>query len=116
MIQIAAATPAELLKGTRGAAGLTTREIGAKVGVSASTVSAWERGAGEPSATQFILWARATKQPLDQMIEGLSSCTPWDSNPEPTDYESIAATFWELVGPLVVTCQVTPDAREAATR
>uniref|UniRef100_UPI003D6D66CF helix-turn-helix domain-containing protein n=1 Tax=Microbacterium proteolyticum TaxID=1572644 RepID=UPI003D6D66CF len=85
-LQSHATTVGELLRETRGAAGLTTRQIGPMVGVSFTTVAKWERGLGEPSATQFVLWARATKQPLNQMIEGLSAlCTPWDSNPEPTD-------------------------------
>ncbi|WP_442922780.1 helix-turn-helix domain-containing protein [Microbacterium sp. TNHR37B] len=85
MLQSQATTPAQLLSETRRLSGLTTRELAALIGVSHSAIARWERGEGEPSASQFVRWARATRQPLDQMIEGLSSCTPWDSNPEPTD-------------------------------
>ena len=85
MLQSQATTAAGFLRQTRLMAGLTTRDIAPRIGVSHATISKWERGEGEPSATQFVLWARATRQPLDRMIEGLSECTPWDSNPEPTD-------------------------------
>ncbi|WP_419719556.1 helix-turn-helix domain-containing protein [Microbacterium oxydans] len=55
------------------------------IGVGSATVSRWERGIAEPSVTQFALWAAATQQPLDRMIEGLEWCTPSDLNREPTD-------------------------------
>ncbi len=86
MLQSQATTVGQLLKDSRMLAGLTVREIAPHVGVSFATVSAWERGQGEPSARQFVAWAHATKQPLDQMIEGLLPlCTPSDLNREPTD-------------------------------
>ena len=87
MLQSQATTVAELLGETRRMARLTTRQMAAEVGVSQATVSKWERGQGEPSVSQFILWARATKQPADRLVDGLfdSVCAPWDSNPEPID-------------------------------
>ncbi|WP_460776028.1 helix-turn-helix transcriptional regulator [Microbacterium sp. GXF7504] len=73
MIEIPAETVPEWLRATRGARGLSTREMGEAVGVSHATVSAWERGKGEPSVTQFILWCDATKQRPDLMIGALLS-------------------------------------------
>ena len=72
-LQSNATTPAELLLETRRAAGLSTRQMAARLDVSQGTVSNWERGNGEPSVSQFILWCHATKQPVDQMIDGLSA-------------------------------------------
>lgn len=85
---------------TRRMAGLSVRAIAPMIGVGSATISRWENGEGEPSVTQFALWAAATKQPLDRMIEGLEWCTPWDLNPEPTDSESDA--FWAIVRRLEV--------------
>ena len=85
MLNAPAETVGERLRVARLLAGLDQTEIGHMVGVSRPTVSSWERGLREPSVSQFIAWALATKQPLDRMIEGLPPCTPWDSNPEPTD-------------------------------
>ena len=85
-VSIEAETVSDMLKMTRGASGLTTREIGAKVGVSHNTVSNWERGNGEPSASQFVLWAQATSQAPEQMFQGLMDlCARRDSNPQPSD-------------------------------
>lgn len=85
MIQIEADSVADILKTTRLLAGLTTREIAPEVGVSHATISAWERGQGEPSVTQFLLWARATKQPAQQLLSGLSLRARRDSNSQPSD-------------------------------
>lgn len=121
MIQISAETVPAWLKATRGAAGLSTRAIAPSVGVTHSAVSKWERGEGEPSVTQFILWCHATHQRPEQMIEALEayalrgmrkapvagesepgpSYTPRDLNPEPTAYEADLA-FWAIVSRIEV--------------
>lgn len=87
-IQITAESVPGFLRATRGAAGLTTRGIGAAIGVSHGTVSKWERGEGEPSVSQFILWCRATQQSPDQMIEALSAVV------RPKGLEPL--TFWSV--------------------
>ncbi len=61
----------EVLKATRAMAGLTTRAMGAKLGVAHTTVMAWEAGRSEPSVSQFIAWAYATNQPPEQLLRGL---------------------------------------------
>lgn len=45
------------------------------VGVSHATAGKWERGISEPSVTQFILWARATGQPVERLIGGIAETT-----------------------------------------
>ncbi|WP_420830994.1 helix-turn-helix domain-containing protein [Microbacterium hominis] len=71
--QVEATTVPEILCATRALAGLTVREIAPMIGVSHGTISAWERGQGEPSVTQPLRWASATKQPAQQLLDGLSS-------------------------------------------
>ena len=72
MIQVEATTVPDILRATRALAGLTTRELGAMLGVSHAAIARWERGEGEPSVTQFMQWAQATKQPAQQLLDGLS--------------------------------------------
>ena len=108
MIQIEASTVSEILRATRALSGLSVRDLAPKVGVSHGTISAWERGAGEPSVTQFLRWAQATKQPAQQLLDGLTveMCTPSDLNREPhwlrVDPENDAA-FWAIVDRIEVT-------------
>lgn len=96
MIQSSATTVAELLQDTRRAAGLSTRAIAPKVGVSFTTVAKWERGMGEPSVSQFIEWALATDQAPEQLLQGLIEMkrARRDSNPQPSDLES--DPFWTV--------------------
>lgn len=98
MMQVDAQTVPEILRATRALSGLSSRELAALIGVSHAAVTRWERGEGEPSVTQFLRWAAATKQPAQQLLDGLnvSVCAPRDSNPEPTDYETDDA-FWSIV-------------------
>ena len=83
-IQIQADTVPAVLKATRAVAQLTTRQIAPMIGVSYATVAKWERGIGEPSVTQFILWARATKQPAQQLLDGLTSSVRLEGLEPPT--------------------------------
>ena len=92
MLQSHTTTVAGRLREARALAGHSVRSIAPLVGVTRTTVSNWENGLSEPSISQFALWAAATKQPLDRMIEGLEWCTPRDLNPEPTD-----SAFWAIV-------------------
>lgn len=112
MIQSNATTVAELLQETRRVAGFSTRSIAPLVGVSFSTIAKWERGESEPSVSQFVLWCRATKQPADRMIDGLSAMV--NSHPEGWGFESLRAhrnfdaDFWAIVRH--ASCQDSPDA------
>lgn len=60
------------LKAARLMADLEQADIAAAIGVARQTVSNWERGVSEPSATFFVRWAAATGQPLEWLAEGVS--------------------------------------------
>lgn len=53
----------------RKAAGLTTEELGRRVGVSAQAVGAWERGTALPSADRLPEIARALGCRIDDLYE-----------------------------------------------
>ncbi|WP_418888092.1 helix-turn-helix domain-containing protein [Microbacterium resistens] len=58
------------------------------MGVSASAISNWENGKGEPSVTQFVAWCQETNQPLELAFEGLKQWSRLrESNPRPIHYE-----------------------------
>lgn len=100
MITITSDALGQRLKLSRLGAGLDQAGMASILGVARTTISSWERGISEPGVSQFITWAQVTKQPVDQLIDGLSGCTPWDLNPEPTDSESVSRAFWALVDAL----------------
>lgn len=99
MIQIEATTLPEILRATRALSGLSSREIAPMIGVSAAAVTRWERGETEPSVTQFLLWAQATRQPAQQLLDGLDvTCATRDSNPQPSDlYPDALDVEYELL-------------------
>lgn len=90
-------TLSERLKRSRLLAGLDQKDIAERLGVNRSTVSFWESGHTEPSASNFVRWAAVTGQPLEWLAEGVQKApvagesveglpyTPRDLNPEPTD-------------------------------
>ena len=75
------------LRTTRLLAHLDQQQIADKLGVARTTVSTWERGETEPSATNFVLWALITGQPLEWLAEGVV---------RPKGLEPL--TFWLGVG------------------
>lgn len=86
-------TIGEILAKLRRDQGLDQAAMAAKVGIARNTLSNYERNVSGPPFDVVARWARVCGVSLDE-IAGL--CTPWDLNPEPTDYESEAA-FWALV-------------------
>lgn len=62
---------AKRMKAARILAGLDQAQIAERVGVARQTVSGWERGLSEPSATYFVRWAKATGQPLEWLADGV---------------------------------------------
>ncbi|HTN05267.1 helix-turn-helix domain-containing protein [Agriterribacter sp.] len=87
-IQIEADTVPEILRATRALSGLTTRELAPMIGVSHAAIARWERGEGEPSVTQFVLWAQATKQPAQRLLDGLNVSVRHEGLEPPT--------FWSV--------------------
>ena len=73
------------IRSYRIAAGLSQRDLGARIGRTRSVVSAWERGRYLPSVTNLFLLARA----LDTLVESLY----WGL------YTQAASTFAEDVQP-----------------
>lgn len=51
---------------------LDQAQMAAMLGVARTTVSTWERGETEPSATNFVHWAQITGQPLEWLAEGIA--------------------------------------------
>lgn len=92
---------AQRLKFARIGAGLDQGELASRVGTARSSVSNYERGLAEPSASIFVRWANETGVTLDWLAEGIETqkapalvgegrlYTPRDSNPEPADYGSV---------------------------
>lgn len=76
---------AKRLRAARLLADMEQADIAKRIGVARQTVSAWEQGRTEPSATYFVRWALATGQPLEWLAEG---CATRDSNPQPSDLYS----------------------------
>ena len=72
LIVTRAETVPEILRATRGAAGYSTREIAALVGVSHGTIANWEKGLSEPTISQFVLWCVATGQPPGQLFAAVA--------------------------------------------
>ena len=56
------------LKSKRRLAGLTTRELGAKVGVSAMAISKYERGLMTPNSTMLIALCKALDTSPDALV------------------------------------------------
>jgi transcriptional regulator with XRE-family HTH domain len=63
------------LRMSRQAAGLEQAEVAERIGAARNTVSNWERGRSEPSATMFVRWAQAVDVPLEWLAEGVNART-----------------------------------------
>jgi transcriptional regulator with XRE-family HTH domain len=71
MIDNPAWTLVDRLKKARQLAGMEQTDIADALGVARNTVSNWENGRSEPSASAFVRWARATGVPLEWLAEGV---------------------------------------------
>lgn len=63
-------TFSERLKFVRNHAGLTQDDLAARSGVSARSISDYERGLSEPSLEMLSKLSRALKQPIDYLVTG----------------------------------------------
>ena len=68
-------TLVDRLRKSRLLADLDQGQLAEAIGVSRNTVSNWETGRSEPTATHFIRWAQATGVTLDWLAEGLNAET-----------------------------------------
>jgi transcriptional regulator with XRE-family HTH domain len=64
-------TLADRLRRARLLAGLEQAELAQKVGASRASISNYETGKAQPTATVFVLWAEATGQTLEWLAEGI---------------------------------------------
>jgi transcriptional regulator with XRE-family HTH domain len=62
---------AKRMRLSRQMADLDQQQMADRLGVARTTVSTWERGETEPSATNFVGWAQITQQPLEWLAEGV---------------------------------------------
>lgn len=69
------------LKVARMLVGLEQADMAAQLGVARTTVSAWEIGRTEPSASHFAAWSQLTGQTMD-WLAGRPGATS-DPTPEP---------------------------------
>lgn len=95
-------TLAQRLKFARAGAGLDQQQIAEAVGASRPSVSGYERGLTEPSASVFVRWANATGVTLDWLAEGVETeMAPADNGGSqivrPKGFEPL--TFWSVVEP-----------------
>jgi len=72
MIENPTWTLAQRMRRSRLLADLEQADVATQLGVARATVSAWETGRTEPSATNFVRWAEITGQPLEWLAEGIS--------------------------------------------
>lgn len=124
----ALATLAQRLRAARLIAGLEQAEIAKQLRVARTTVSTWEQGKTEPSATHFVQWALITGQPLEWLAE---VCGPVESEKALTgESQSYSVhppglepgTHWFRVDPevdaafwAIVECQEWPDTETTTT-
>ncbi len=123
MIENPAWTLLDRLKYARLLAGMEQAEIAARLGVARTTVSAWETGRTEPSATNFVRWAHVTGQPLEWLAEGINDKTPAEAGVvssvstrvRPEGFEP--PTFWSVASaPSLLVVALLALMRERATR
>ncbi|TQM25101.1 helix-turn-helix transcriptional regulator [Microbacterium kyungheense] len=71
MLDNPAWTLVDRLKKSRLLAGLEQSDLADACGVSRNTISNWETGRSEPSASAFVRWARTTGVTLEWLAEGI---------------------------------------------
>lgn len=55
-------------------AGMDQRQLADVLGIARNTVSNYETGASEPSASNFVRWSRATGASLGWLADGVQDC------------------------------------------
>jgi transcriptional regulator with XRE-family HTH domain len=63
------------LRNARLGKGITREQIAAHLGVGASTIDRWEKGATEPSATQLGMIAKFYDRTVDYFLRGNARAT-----------------------------------------
>lgn len=99
MINTTGMVLAKRLRAARLLADLEQAEIAKLVGVARTTVSAWEQGRTEPSATYFVRWAQVTHQPLDWFAEAVNAETPAEAGDWVRHEGFEPPTFWSVASP-----------------
>lgn len=100
------------LRIARTAARMDQQQLAAAIGVARNSVSNWERGVSEPTASAFIRLARATGVSLEWLAEGVpddqdDAADDADAAPSPYDPRpSPAQALWLVAVLLHVALQV----------
>lgn len=99
-------TLVDRLKKSRILADLDQTQIANALGIARNTVSNWETGRSEPSASAFVRWARVTGVSLEWLAEGIAETTTApaearavEGGVRPKGLEPL--TFWSVVAPLL---------------
>lgn len=83
-------TLADRLRKSRMLADIEQGDIAERIGVARTTVSNWENGRSEPSATYFVRWSQEVEVSLEWLAEGV--CARRDLNPRPIGWGSNGAS------------------------
>lgn len=80
-----------MLRRARGYALMTQQQLADAIGISRRAVAGYEADENEPPITVVLAWLAACDRPVSDLV---TLCAPWDLNPEPADYWSVAE--WAL--------------------
>jgi transcriptional regulator with XRE-family HTH domain len=94
-------TLTDRLKRARLVAGLEQGQIADMLGVARTTVSSWERGISEPSATNFVRWSELTGQSLEWLAEGVHAKAPAEAGADVRHEGFEPPTFWSVASGLL---------------
>ena len=117
MIENPTWTLAQRFRRARLLAGLEQADVARALGVSRGTISTWETGKTEPSASNFVRFAQVTGQPLEWFAEAVNDEAPAEAGAWVRHEGFEPPTFWSVADALsLVTAAMLAMMRERAVR